>query len=159
MNNCECWQWDCTFPAVRSSVERLARALRAYLAGCCSPCFRFDAELLLREALTNAIEHGCRCNPELRVRCVVRRRPRRLLLAVMDEGSGFDWRQFEQRELMLESTRGRGLPILRQYSSAVRFNSAGNGVVLITREEACQVLLTGRSWERCKPVLSAWKTE
>ncbi len=159
MKTCECWQWDCSFPAVSSSVEPMARALRAYLTGCCSPCFRFKVELLLREALTNAIEHGCGGNPELRVRCVARRRPSRLLLAVLDEGPGFDWRRHQQRELLLESTRGRGLPILRQYADAVRFNTAGNGVVLIKREESCQVLLSRRSWERCKPVLSVWKTK
>lgn len=134
MRDLESWQWDHTLPAVLSSVDPVVRDLRYHLAGCCSPSFRFDAELILREAMTNAIEHGCACNPELRVRCVARHRPRRLLLAVWDEGAGFDWRQDKPPHSGPDATRGRGLAILKQYSDAVRYNAAGNGVVLIKRE-------------------------
>jgi anti-sigma regulatory factor (Ser/Thr protein kinase) len=152
VNARECWQWDHTVPARLSSVENVVRDLRAFLTGCCSPRFQFDAELLLREALTNAIEHGCCCNPERRVRCVVRRRAQRLLLGVFDDGPGFDWRACQMTEPALEVPRGRGLPILHLYSNAMRFNAAGNGVVVIRREEPCPVVAGRRSWSRCKPM-------
>src|SRR5205807_9691264 len=50
-----------------------------------------EAELLLREALTNAVVHGCHANPALKIRCALRMKGPTLLIAVRDEGRAFDW--------------------------------------------------------------------
>ena len=52
----------------------------------------FAAELLLREALTNAVVHGCHAESGKQVRCSMRLKGRRLLIVVDDDGDGFDWR-------------------------------------------------------------------
>jgi anti-sigma regulatory factor (Ser/Thr protein kinase) len=102
-------------------------------AGDLGTSFMFLAELLLREALMNAIVHGCGGNRNKQVLCTVRMAPRRVIIAVQDEGEGFDWRSVPKPpELSLE-THGRGIDILRKYASRVRFNNKGNAVTLIIR--------------------------
>jgi anti-sigma regulatory factor (Ser/Thr protein kinase) len=90
----------------------------------------FAAELLLREVLTNAVEHGSAGGPGRRVRCVVRVRGRRLTISVQDEGAGFDWRAALDHAADLSDLSGRGLEILRTYSTSFRFNAKGNSVTL-----------------------------
>jgi serine/threonine-protein kinase RsbW len=90
----------------------------------------FASELLLREVLTNAVVHGCRSHPGLRVNCTVRQRGENFTFAVRDEGGGFDWRAMLGRPVRESAQSGRGMSILRDYASAFRFNSRGNGLVV-----------------------------
>jgi anti-sigma regulatory factor (Ser/Thr protein kinase) len=91
----------------------------------------FEAELLIREALTNAILHGCGADPRKQVRCWLRLRGKRLLIAVADEGEGFDWRAARAKPAEASDCSGRGLEILYRYASQVRFNDKGNLVTII----------------------------
>ena len=93
----------------------------------------FAAELLVREALTNAVVHGCRADPNKQVRCSLRLKSRRLLIAVEDDGVGFDWRAAWRKSADLSDCSGRGLEILRKYANRVRYNDAGNVVTMIKR--------------------------
>ena len=93
----------------------------------------FPAELLLREALTNAAMHGSGGEPAMSIRCIVRLKPGRLVIAVRDDGIGFPWREVWGRIAAASATRGRGIEIFRHYASSVRFSSRGNGVTLIRR--------------------------
>jgi anti-sigma regulatory factor (Ser/Thr protein kinase) len=95
--------------------------------------FVFVAELLLREALMNAIQHGSRGNKQMQVWCVVRLAHRRVIIAVRDEGEGFDWRNVPKPPDESLETHGRGVDLLRRYASSVRFNNKGNAVTLIVR--------------------------
>jgi serine/threonine-protein kinase RsbW len=97
----------------------------------CVNCFA--AELLLREALTNAVVHGCQADPRRQVRCVLRLKGRRLLIAVEDDGDGFDWRAARGNVADLPECSGRGMEILHKYANHVRFNGRGNVVVMIKR--------------------------
>lgn len=94
-------------------------------------CFAF--ELLLREALTNAVVHGCHADPRKRVRCVVRLKNRRLLITVEDEGGGFNWRAARRNSADLSDCSGRGLEILRKYANHIRYNDRGNVVAIVKR--------------------------
>jgi serine/threonine-protein kinase RsbW len=93
----------------------------------------FTAELLVREALTNAIVHGCHEDPSKQVRCVLRLTSRRLVIAVEDDGDGFDWRAASCNLAGASDYSGRGLEILRKYGSRVRFKERGNGVTIVKR--------------------------
>ncbi len=93
----------------------------------------FAAELLMREALTNAVVHGCHTDPGKHVRCSLRLRRRRLLIAVEDEGDGFDWRAARRNPAALSDCSGRGIEILRKYANRVRYNDRGNAVTMIKR--------------------------
>jgi anti-sigma regulatory factor (Ser/Thr protein kinase) len=124
------WELRATLPPCPDVLERFFRDFR----GQESPAGAewFAAELLLREALENAVSHGC-CPGGGIITCVVRRRPGRLLIVVCDDGNGFDWRAASGREPSLTETHGRGLAILRQYASRVRFNDKGNQVAIWKR--------------------------
>ena len=93
----------------------------------------FTTELLVREALTNAVMHGCGADPARQVQCVLRLRDRGLLIAVMDEGEGFDWRAAFDREGEDFECSGRGISILRAYADRVRYNNKGNAVTILKR--------------------------
>jgi anti-sigma regulatory factor (Ser/Thr protein kinase) len=93
----------------------------------------FVAELLLREALLNAVEHGCQGRPLGCIHCAVRWRSKRLTIAVSDDGDGFDWHAAWNRLADPLGSSGRGIGILRKYASAVRFNKKGNTVTILKR--------------------------
>ena len=132
-------RFDCelrmTLPATLEAVEeffvefhRRSQAMMAR-ANC------FAAELLVREALTNAVVHGCGSDPRKRVHCSLRLRRGRLLIAVADEGGGFDWRAARCASAGLSDDSGRGMEILRRYANHVRFNDKGNLVTIIRQIE------------------------
>ena len=118
------------FPAVLEEVEGFVLEVRARCQCLAGRPDAFAAELLLREALTNAVKHGCRSDPSKRVRCTVRLRPGRLTVAVSDEGAGFDWRTAWQQQARDTADSGRGMEILRRYATRVRFREKGNGLTL-----------------------------
>lgn len=91
----------------------------------------FEAELLIREALTNAVLHGCGEDPRKQVRCSLRLRGKRLLIVIADEGQGFDWRAARAKSADALDCSGRGLEILYRYADQVRFNHQGNLVTMI----------------------------
>ena len=93
----------------------------------------FAAELLVREALTNAVVHGCHTDPNKQVRCSLRLKGLRLLIVVEDDGDGFDWRAAWGNVAKFPECSGRGIEILRKYARRVRYNDKGNAVALIKR--------------------------
>ena len=125
-------QLKVTLPATHAAMETFVGEFRL-LRHCCfeNESAMFGAELLLREALTNAVEHGCQCEPRRQVHCIVRLKGRRLIIAVTDEGDGFDWRASWNRKAKAQAQSGRGLEILREYATMVRFNKKGNSVTIV----------------------------
>jgi len=96
------------------------------------------AELLPREALTNSVGHGCMEDATQRISCVLRAKPGRLLIAVQDQGNGFNWRAACDRLADLSDTHGRGVEIYKLFATSVRFNSKGNVVLLVKRFMNCE---------------------
>ena len=94
---------------------------------------RFAAELLTREAMANAAAHGCGCDSSKHITCILRLRPGRLIIAVHDQGPGFDWRAAYARTPDLDACTGRGIGIFQQYAHRVRFNQRGNSLIIIKR--------------------------
>lgn len=119
-------------PATLVAIEEFLSRFRRWRSDS-SADFAFPGELLLREALTNAALHGNCGRPGTRVRCVVRLKPGRLVIAVRDEGAGFRWREFWGYAAPVSATCGRGIEIFRHYASGVRFSSRGDGVTLVRR--------------------------
>lgn len=116
-------------PASLEAVDGFIASLRELLATKSLGRIQFAAELVAREALTNAVLHGAHADASQRIRCVFRLRPGRAVLAVSDGGAGFDWRQ-RGSPPKSPGTSGHGLEILSRYATRVRFNRAGNRVVL-----------------------------
>jgi anti-sigma regulatory factor (Ser/Thr protein kinase) len=119
-------------PATLAAVEEYVARFRLWCVNI-RENLAFPGELLLREALTNAAMHGSRGEPRKNVRCIVRLKPGRLVIAVWDGGAGFRWREVWGLTVAVSAVRGRGIEIFRRYASGVQFNSRGNGVTLVRR--------------------------
>jgi serine/threonine-protein kinase RsbW len=122
-----------TFDALENVVDELMDLARDVK---CNDEHLEHVELALREALANAIIHGNRQDPEKKVmvRCFCQ--PERgMLVAVEDEGAGFDPKKVPdptQAECLLE-THGRGLFLMRRLVDRVRISRSGRRVTLVKR--------------------------
>ena len=119
-------------PATLQNAEQFLEEFLVAVQGL-DPVNCFAAELLVREALTNAVVHGCRNQPGKQFRCSLRIKGGRLLIAVEDDGDGFDWRRASSTQAGLLDCSGRGLEILHKYANRVRYNNRGNAVTIIKR--------------------------
>ena len=87
---------------------------------------RFAVELLVREALTNAVIHGAKADPADSILFEMERFPEGVSIRVSDNGAGFDWRRHLAAEAAPLAESGRGIQILRRYSDRLQFNASGN---------------------------------
>lgn len=119
-------------PAALSAVEEFCLQFRHWVTCGLMPD-TFGAELLLREAMTNAVVHGCKSDASKRVSCVVRVHSDRFLIVVRDSGAGFDWRVRGVPHANDDACSGRGLEIYQCFASRVRFNRQGNTIFLFKK--------------------------
>jgi len=120
-----------TVPASLDAIEQVFLEFRRHCKCLLQRPDCFMAELLLREALTNAVVHGSQCDPEKSVRCAMRMKGRTLLINVVDQGQGFGWRSLRGGEAEVSSCSGRGMEIFRKYATRVRFSNQGNAITLV----------------------------
>jgi serine/threonine-protein kinase RsbW len=98
-----------------------------------------DAEpvaLAIREALSNALVHGNRCDPEKTIAiCVALKDDGGLFVSVKDSGSGFDPNALPNPLALktLLSDHGRGIFLMRQFMDEVEFNFDHGTVVRMRR--------------------------
>src|SRR5260370_25553245 len=92
----------------------------------------FAVCLALEEALANAVKHGHRKDPGQFVRIRVLVEPDRVLIMVKDRGKGFDPNAVPDPRAPenLDRPTGRGLLLMRTYTTLVRFNARGNCVFM-----------------------------
>ena len=115
-----------TLPATVASVDGFCLELRSTLLADVAPHERFVVELLLREALINAVVHGSGNDSGKRVRCLIKRVAGGVRVWVADSGEGFDWRGRLVNGGTPLMASGHGLHILRLYATRIRFNAQGN---------------------------------
>ena len=125
---CDFWA---AIPATFDAMEKVFTEFRRHWKPLMPGGDCFACELLLREALTNAVVHGCQGDPLGTVRCVLRLKTKRLVIGVEDDGAGFAWRTRRNRDADICACSGRGLEIFRKFATRVRFNEKGNTVVII----------------------------
>jgi len=90
----------------------------------------FPVELLARECLANAIDHGNRRNVDKAVELGFIVGRKWIRLEVTDEGPGFRWRGGIGRKQDTAACSGRGLELYSLYADRVRFNRRGNRITL-----------------------------
>ncbi|HTS46531.1 MAG TPA: ATP-binding protein [Bryobacteraceae bacterium] len=127
------YEMRCTFPATFEAAEQFIVEFRRQSQAVLDRESCFAAELLVREALINAVRHGSHNDPRKQVRCCVRLKGGRLLITVKDRGCGFDWRALWSNQAATSDCSGRGIEILRKYASRVRYNDRGNAVAIVKR--------------------------
>ncbi len=118
-------------PARVAAVEAACTRIRAVLRRCHLQKLRFTVEILARECLNNAIEHGSAGLSAAEVALVMTVTPRHVRLRISDQGPGFAWREIGEREWP-SSTHpgGRGLMVIRMLAQRVVFNAKGNAITL-----------------------------
>ncbi len=94
---------------------------------------RFRLEVVLAEAIANAIVRGNRQDPDKFVQVSVRLRAPDIRIDVTDEGDGFDPAAVPEpltpRQILEE--RGRGIFLIRHLADQVVFNERGNSICAI----------------------------
>ena len=117
-------------PSRMEEIDGVCNDARLILAAAGLGARQFDTDLLLREFMANAIEHGNGLAAEKRVSVDFRIGPRWIVVRIADEGSGFPWRKRHWHPPGESETSGRGLAIGALYARRVRYNSAGNQVTI-----------------------------
>ena len=92
----------------------------------------FAINLLLREAIANAMEHGNRLDPLKTVVVSVCIGDEQIEIEITDQGGGFDWKTPPKAEPVLQDLDegGRGLVIYKMFANEVFFNESGNTIRL-----------------------------
>ena len=122
-------QLEALTPAVEE-VMAVARGME------CSQGKEFEIETALREALANAIRHGCRNDPDKRVEvCVACDPARGILIVVRDPGAGFDPTSIPSpvRGRNLYRHHGRGIYLINQLMDEVSFDKGGTEIRMLKR--------------------------
>lgn len=95
----------------------------------------FEIEMALREALANAILHGCKCDPAKKVECTVTaNREQGIQIVVRDPGNGYDPSALPSptEGSNLYSEHGRGILLINQLMDEVKLER--NGAVIRMRK-------------------------
>jgi serine/threonine-protein kinase RsbW len=93
--------------------------------------FEFAIETALREALANAVLHGCKANAEKLVHCEVSCDPSgSVQITVRDPGEGFDPASLASplHPENLHADHGRGVYLIRQLMDEVQYADGGREV-------------------------------
>jgi serine/threonine-protein kinase RsbW len=122
-------------PSEVSCIEEAVALLTHHcLAGTVpSDRMRFRVEVVLAEALANAILRGNREAPDKSVDVAVLLRQPDIRIEVTDEGEGFDPDSIPEPldAVRIREERGRGLFLIRHLADQVTFNERGNSICAI----------------------------
>lgn len=120
---------------IEAAVTYLVDRLRAFAFG--GSRLNLNFRVGVTEALANAVLYGNRRDPTKTVRVEVSLDRNRVVLRVVDQGSGFDPDGIPDPTLPdnLQRPGGRGLFLIRQLMDEVEYNDRGNAVRLVLRRE------------------------
>lgn len=107
--------------------ENIARTLRDY--GGDREKLAFDLNLVLTEAMANAIQHANEGNPAKEVHIEISIASQRLIIRVFDFGSGFDLQQYIKPSHPLDE-HGRGMYLINTIMDEISYDPTENGHVL-----------------------------
>ncbi len=121
------------------NIDRVSKELKAFFKQQGLEAYAFDILLVMREALSNAMIHGCSKDGDKQVDFHLKFEGCSLTMRVADNGPGFEWSKASLTAPRPDSTRGRGLSIMKNYFDAMEYNAQGNVVVLTKhcQEGAC----------------------
>jgi serine/threonine-protein kinase RsbW len=114
--------------AISPVVDRLMRLIPESQ---CVPGDEFDIELVLREALENAVVHGNQEDPRKKVRIRCRCGPgNEISIVVTDQGRGFDFGKIVANGFTSDpaSEHGRGIQLMKAFMDEVHFERGGSEV-------------------------------
>jgi serine/threonine-protein kinase RsbW len=107
--------------------ENIARTLRDYSGD--REELASDLNLVLTEAMANAIQHANEGDPAKEVHIEISTVSQRLIIKVFDFGPGFDVEQYIKPRHPLEEN-GRGIYLIHTIMDEISYNSTEDGHVL-----------------------------
>jgi serine/threonine-protein kinase RsbW len=121
-----------TFAADPKAISDVVEGvLRVFKAMNCACGHEFEVELALREAIVNAVVHGCGNDASKKVQvCVACDESRGMLIVVRDPGVGFDPLSLPDPLVgeNLFSESGRGIYLINQLMDDVQFRHGGTEI-------------------------------
>ncbi len=128
---------DVTFPAdVQEITPVVDRVMETMTGMSCAKGKEFEVELSLREALANAVKHGCRFDSTKEIRLTVHcDESRGMLLIVRDPGQGFDFASLPSPVAgdKVYASHGRGIYMINRLMDEVRFTKKGSEIRMVKR--------------------------
>jgi serine/threonine-protein kinase RsbW len=126
-----------TIPGCVESVEPLVDDVMDLVDEMkCAEGKEYEISLALREALANAIVHGCEQNPNKRVQiCVGCEESQGILIVVRDPGPGFDPDAVPSPLVgeKIYASHGRGIFLMNSLMDEVHFDRGGTEVRMVKR--------------------------
>ncbi len=123
---------DITFPAdVQEVTPAVNRVMEVAGEMSCAKGKEFEVELSLREALVNAVKHGCKFDSTKKIRLTVHcDESRGMLLIVRDPGEGFDIDSLPSPVVgdRVYASHGRGIYMINRLMDEVRFLKKGSEI-------------------------------
>ena len=107
--------------------ENIARTLRDYSGD--REKLAFDLNLVLTEAMANAIQHANEDNPAKEIHIEISIVSQRLIIRVFDFGTGFDVHQYIEPSPPLDE-HGRGIYLIHTIMDEISYNPTEKGHVL-----------------------------
>lgn len=126
---------DVTIPAQISAISPLVEAVMAAVRQH-APSKEMAIETALREALANAVKHGCSGDPSKFVQCsVVFEENHSVSIVVSDPGPGFNPSRLPDPTTgeHLYDDHGRGIYLINQLMDEVRFERGGAEIHMRSR--------------------------
>ena len=108
--------------------ESMAYSLKGYRGNRRELAYHLN--LVLTEALANAICHANSSDPDKEVRVLISASDRDLTIKVFDQGQGFDIEALANRRENTNAEGGRGIQIIFKLMDRVRYTQEGNRNVL-----------------------------
>ena len=125
---------DLNIPAVVQAIDPVVEKVMWVVEQMgCAEGKEYEVELSLREALANAVVHGCSKDPNKQVNFIVACDiSRGMIIVVQDPGKGFDPKQLKSPIVgeCLYSEHGRGIYLINHFMDEVRFEKGGTEIVM-----------------------------
>ncbi len=125
-----------TLSSVHEHLEQIVEEAEAFVTS-----FSSDEDLVYRvvllttEAVTNAMKHGNRFDPDKLVTVAFKALDDRIEIDVSDEGEGFNWQgvrnPLEEENLMRDS--GRGVYLIEALADEFRYEMGGRKLHMVFR--------------------------
>jgi len=123
---------DLTLPADVNEIDPVVERIMGIVSNMeCGSGKEFEIETALREALANAVVHGCKEDPGKRIQVAVGcDESRGMLNIVRDPGSGFNPRDIPSPTTGQNVYRahGRGIYLINELMDEVRFEKGGTEI-------------------------------
>ena len=108
--------------------EGMAYSLKSYRGNRRELAYHLN--LVLTEALANAIRHANKCDPDKDVRVLISASDQDLIIKVFDQGEGFDIEALAKLKTRFSDEGGRGIQIIFKLMDRVRYIQEGDENIL-----------------------------